>query len=410
MKHLQRIVGYKGLILLIVIGACTYRAGFFSFKARLEQSINTNVNAVDQTFNNNLPVNSRDRWGNTPLMNAVINADYETVKKLVQDLNVDLNALANNTDKDPILSIACVNAANAVHAGNPEGNEENGALGVVRLLIDAGADVNKPSIVGLRPIQACMRVNTHLWRLHIMKMLVEAGAHINAQAADGSTVLHVSISANLPDWLRLLIGEFGQILNYDKTQIQHLDLRIGTPMTRYNATELADRLGKWGVDSIGEVLERRPKPLGWDGNLKITDSKGRTPLMLAMLRGDTKLVKTFIKLMKEKNISLAQKDPQGRTILMYAVMGDTPLVDVPLMLEDPAVKAMINDKDVHNNTALLLTTVIEFPSDRVQIANMLLRAGADIMAKDRFGRTLGERAWRLGDQDLVVWYKHKTQK
>lgn len=354
----------------------------------LEDSVQT---AID--------VNARDRFGNTILMNAVIAGNAKVVKELLQDPNTDLNAIANNTDKDPILTIACVNAANVI---------EQQSLDVIRLLVEAGADVNKPSSVGLRALHGCCRVAPLDLRLKIMHLLVDNGAHVNAQAADGATVMHVLVSMNLPDGIRVFLKDFGQLINFNKQQVMHLDLRVPGAMDRYTPLELARRLGHVGVDSCEEAILNRPKPLGWDGNIALRDAQGRNPLMLAMMRGDAKLVSSLMGIMKKKKVSLAQVDAQGRTTLMYAVIGDSPRIDVATVLQDPDVAATINAKDKLGLTALLLVTFIELPSDRLEVANMLARSGADLKVKDMRGRHLGERARRLGDAELVKWYAHKV--
>ena len=379
--------GYKhsimGLLLIGSVGIVLYKTGLTCFLARSLFSVNTEID-----------VNERDRFGNTPLMNAVVAGNADMVRKLLQNPEVDLNATAFNLDKDPILTIACVNAANVI---------EMRQLEVIKLLIDAGADVNKPNAVGLRPVHACMRVGPLNLRMAIMKSLVDAGAHINAQAVDGSTVLHIAVTVMLPEWVRMMNREFGQILDYEKRQIFNLDRNM---TTQFTPLELAQhmRFGQYS-DTIEMALLQRPRYLGDDLlYLDVADVYGRNPLMLAMMRGDISFANNLIDAMAKKGMPLASRSRDGKTSLMYAVIGDAPLVFVKRLLADPSIKPTINDKDLADNTALLLVTYIDKPSDRIEVANLLIKAGANVNAKDKFGRTLGERARRLVDNDLVVWY------
>jgi len=374
-----------GLVLISLGILIFYYAGLERFKVFLGMSVDT---AID--------VNVRDRFGNTPLMNAVVANDYDRVKTLLEDPTVDIGAISYNSDKDTILTIACVNAANA---------REIRALDVIRLLIDAGADVNKGNAVGLSPLHAAMRIwPLGVW-IDVLRTLVEAGAHINAQAVDGATVMHIAVSMNLPDIIRILNKEFAQIINYDKKQVFNLDRNM---KGEYTPLELARRLGKVGVDSAEEALLMKPATLGADGNLDATDAGGRTPLMLALWRGDTAMANSLIEQLGKKNKPIHGVSPDGKTTLMYAVIGDDPVGLVPAVLKDDAVKKSINAKDKAGNSALLLLACVARPSDRITVGNMLLEAGASLKDTDKNGRTLVERARRLGDGSLMTWAQNHS--
>ncbi|KAH9372540.1 hypothetical protein HPB48_013050 [Haemaphysalis longicornis] len=60
---------------------------------------------------------------------------------------------------------------------------------VVKVLVDAGADVNKLDADGNTPLHIC------LMRHHceIIEILVAAGADVNKQDGEGNTPLHISL-------------------------------------------------------------------------------------------------------------------------------------------------------------------------------------------------------------------------
>lgn len=59
---------------------------------------------------------------------------------------------------------------------------------LVRMLADAGSELNPRNKLGQTPMHIAVRFN----RMSVLDVLVERGAHINAAASDGSTPLHLA--------------------------------------------------------------------------------------------------------------------------------------------------------------------------------------------------------------------------
>lgn len=365
-----------------------------------------------------MDVNTRNRMGDTRLIVAVQGNNLNEVRRLLMEPNLDLNRTANNLDLDTPLIVAVANAANAT--AQNDASDQN-ALEVIRLLCEAGADVHRPNAVGLRPIHLTFRIvqPVYTYRMDIIRILVKHGAHVNSRTVDGATPLHILAGMVDPNGMRAFLAEYAQVVDYKAKQIfafLDLDSKINyTPpdpdkKKGYTPLELGMKTGHWGVDSIESTLTTElPKPLGWDGNVKVTDNQGRCPLVLAMLRNDEDFVDKVITIMQKKGLSLNQVSNDGRTTLMYAVMSDDPVKYVRKVLADNDVKATINDKDKEGYTALLLSTFIEKPLDRIQVGNFLIRQGADLTVQDKNGWNLRERARRLGDMELMMWFDNKAK-
>ena len=90
---------------------------------------------------------------------------------------------------------------------------------IVRMLIDAGADVNIQQDNDSTALHECAINN----RPDIARMLIDAGADVNIQGNDGWTALHWCAVMNHPDIARMLIDAGADLNiqdNYGRTALQ----------------------------------------------------------------------------------------------------------------------------------------------------------------------------------------------
>ena len=127
-----------------------------------------------------------DPHGNTPLINACGDEDYDMVLALVQD-GADVN-VANIFGRTPL-----ERAVDCVH------KNEIDAVKIVSLLLTNNANINAQNIDGETALmKAAYRRHTPLLRL-----LIDNGANVNLRRTDGDTILS-SIERAAPSTIRML--------------------------------------------------------------------------------------------------------------------------------------------------------------------------------------------------------------
>lgn len=309
--------------------------------------------------------------GVTPLMQAAIDSDYERTKMLLA-AGADPNIRSANADQDYAINYALINGGKL------------GSLAVAKLLLANGADVHVADARGMQPIHKMMFVaqqeiarrninidalngenNNNRWE--ILQELMRRGADINAQAEDGSTMLHITVTNFDRDWIDTLNKEYGQILNYDLK-----DNRGRTPL------ELAIELGMVsvnGAESVENSLRRRPRYIGDNYNVTAMDSYKRTGLQLAVIRRDMK----FTTELAQHGADLAHQDDWGNTALHYAVSNGRPTEYVRYLLSKNAPTNLANNQ---GQTPIFNIFTIHSIPLRYEIAQMLIDAGSPITHKD----------------------------
>ncbi|CAN0226046.1 unnamed protein product, partial [Hapterophycus canaliculatus] len=89
------------------------------------------------------------------------------------------------------------------------------AADVVRVLVDAGADVSTGDAAGRTPLMMACSLDTNLInkRRHIVSLLLQAGADCTARDTDGVTALHSAASGGDPRVIDLLLSKAPSTLN-----------------------------------------------------------------------------------------------------------------------------------------------------------------------------------------------------
>jgi ankyrin repeat protein len=341
----------------------------------LEENIDTSTPPTD--------VNAFDSRGTTPLMQAAIDSDYERAKILIAQ-GADVNARSASVDQDYPLNYALVNGGKL------------GSLDVAKLLIANGADVNAANARKMTSMHTVMFVNNLEDRWEIFKDLMDHGAHINAQAEDGSTMMHISVTLWNDDWIKQLNSEYAQIINYGLK-----DNKGRTPWDL--ATERGTVSYIAGTQSVQEAIRIRPPYIGDDFNVTATDNYGRNGLMLAVLRSDMKFVDALV----NRGTNLAAQDKKGNTALHYAVVTLDPQTYVSYLLEH---KAPTNIANANGETPLFFVMKIFDLPTRHALAQLLIAAGSPVTNKNSAGKTITDLAVAARDKKLVEMIRQQIEK
>ena len=242
--------------------------------------------------------NGRGPGGSTPLMYAVLYGDTPMVAAL-------LKAGADPNIRNHVGATALTWAVTDFDK--------------VKLLVEAGADVNSASDFGRAPLALAAALGSAT----TVKLLLERGAEaspaaLTAAAARGKTdVVRMLLAAGARDTsgnaaLAGLRGNSRDILDALAAAQPAKNIRPGL----FAVLPIAS---PGHPDGIREALER-----GADVNAR--DAKSRTPLMLAAI-GET-LPADSVRLLLARGADPAAKDPDGRTALDFARrLGTTSIVE-----------------------------------------------------------------------------------
>jgi ankyrin repeat protein len=245
----------------------------------------------------------------------------------------------------------------------------------IRLLIQAGADVDASTHSGITPLHHASAMKT--------RMLIEAGANIHAKTTVGLTPLHVANEADTVDLL----------------------LRAGAEVdsqTLIYFTPLHSAVIRGSVDQVRLLLDANANI-----EARMLPPVLLTPLMLACRCGDASIVSLLL----QRGAQVDAVDRQGMTALFHADTVDvaaellqygadvgarTPWLQVSLhfaaangnanmiyLLVSAGVE--VDAQDSHGRTAAHLA-VAAHGIDHEVVAT-LIASGADFMIRDSFGRT-----------------------
>ncbi|XP_055954674.1 putative ankyrin repeat protein RF_0381 [Patella vulgata] len=286
-----------------------------------------------------LCVNSEQ--GETILMLACRKQNLETVSILLKHQKV----------KDIINKISRGKGLSALHLCIHLGLSETTCLPFVMALVEAGADVNIFSTEMMTP--SLMSASRGF--MSVLAYLIDHGADVHAVDQNQCTVLHHIVTkpnANL--FLQKLILAGLQI---------NLQNKFGeTPL--YLATKSNNEC------AVNMLLETN------DSCVDFTDRKGITPLMLAAIQNEIKI----IKLLHKHGASVNKQNGRGKTSLNFAIRnGNNSTVDV--LLKTNACD--LNLSDNHGKSSLMLAV----KNGNTELMKLLQQYGADINQQDNRGKT-----------------------
>ncbi|MBI4747975.1 MAG: ankyrin repeat domain-containing protein [Acidobacteria bacterium] len=242
-------------------------------------------------------INARNSQGETALIVATLKNDFEMVKYLLSigaNVNQEIEhptqrrSKKDNCDCPPI----DVGATPLIYARDQK---------IVRLLLDAGADVNARTSDGDTVL---IRSASYASR-EVIGALLNAGANVNLQNTTGDTALHSAAFNGRSDILQMLLGAGATVDTSD----------IGG----YTALIWA------ASNNHGEAVRVLLK---FGANMNAANNDGYTGLILATVHGYQETVKVLIEAGVDLNIQTKEK---GYSALHIAALnGHEPVVETLL--------------------------------------------------------------------------------
>ena len=297
----------------------------------------------------------------------------------------------------------CSNVAFVPHGQEEEDDRPCPAMwedpAVCQVLIDAGADIEARDDMGRSPLHwAC-----DSGALEVVKMLVESGAEVRASGNGGLTYAMMAARCGHIETMHYLVG-------LPEVDVNHKD-RFGRTAVLYAADEkYAD---------VVEVL------IDAGADIEVKDFQGRSPLLVASKHGHLRVVEVLLKAgadvcvtdeLGETCLSLAAVNRRTETVrtllcmpevdvtrtnfsrldsLHHAVLQKYP--DVMQVLIDAG--ADVDARTAHYNGSTPLCFACE--GRGLDIVKILVEAGADVRVVDDFSNTCLLHAALYSDVETV---------
>ena len=292
--------------------------------------------AVELVLNDGLDINTPALCNRTPLLWASLSSSGEFIETLI-DLGANVNAQRSDDKVTPlILSADCNNFL------------------AVNLLLDHGADANIASADGNSPMHRAVSNGF----FDIAKRLVEKGSDVNLQNKEGITPLFLGVKNKHEQLIKLLIENEADVkIGYKKNYTERIQLVRGKDKGRaawhyvlvkkhllglflkrvkggrVNVAEFGDILQSgWGKDPPKDTTNKILKKYDFQfkkipgvtllhiaseqineseiidllvksgANVNARDAEGFTPLHMAAIHGNLKIVKKLVDLEADVNI------------------------------------------------------------------------------------------------------------
>lgn len=322
------------------------------------------------------------------LFKAIKNGDVAKVQKFINE-GADIHATNKKDGRTPL------------HYAAYHSQE------IVKLLIEAGADVHAIDQYGRTPLHSSVDA---YHGVETANLLLEEGADINATDKTNETPLHRAATADKPKMVKFLIDKGANIHELVKQESRDGYTALHLAASSYHNTESAKHLIEAGAD-LEALTSTQNTPLllaaGRDtklaklliekkANIHAVNKKGKTPLHKAVCTPDVGLINLLIE--KGANIHAVDHDQ------------DTPLHIAAHNGNEEAVKLLINQranitvKNNLNETPLHKAVKHGF-LDTVQV---LVNTGADIHARDKDGKTpldaaMSSASWNKNSNGMVKY-------
>ncbi|MCT7546124.1 ankyrin repeat domain-containing protein [Aliarcobacter cryaerophilus] len=309
--------------------------------------------------------------GITPLFDSIFKNNWEVAKLLIEagaDVNI---ARETNLKYTPLLLISA---------------KTETSIDIFNMLIKAGADINAIDKYLFTPLHWASHYN----HIELVKVLIKAKANLNEKATyyddeegfSGFTPLYDSIFKNNWEIAKLLIEAGADVNIKRETDLKYTPLLLISAITE-PSIDIFNMLIKAGAD------------------INAKDKKSWTPLHWASGNNHIELVKVLIKAKANLNEKATySNDEEG-------FFGITPLYasitlnnwEIAKLLIEAGADVNLGIETDLKYTPLLLITSQKEPS--LDIFNMLIKAGADINAKDKNSWTPLHWASRKNHIELV---------
>jgi ankyrin repeat protein len=246
-----------------------------------------------------------------------------------------------------------------------------GSLDAMRMLIDAGADVNARNAFDATALLWCAS------DLAKVRLLVEKGADVNVKSKQGKTPLLVAADhSGAEPIVRLLLAKGADAKAVD-----------GFMNTSLSVAAQAD-----DTASVRLLIEK-----GVDVNAR--NRAGDTALMYAAANGNLEAVRLLLKAGADVNAVSEAGGPKVKAgtlalgkftaLLLAATYGSPEMLKTLL-----DARADVNAKDMRGMTPLMMAVSSE--SQRPEVVRLLLARGADTKATSLAGETAAEWAAKFG--------------
>ena len=173
------------LVIVFVIASMSFAANSSTtrelFKAVKKESVTSRQ--INSLIKRGADINAYDKEGETPLMYAVRNNNYEAVKALI-NAGVNVNAQAKSSGTTALML-----------TGMPVMPGEEALVKIIKALVKAGADLNMQDSSGETALISMCGGGSNP-KIETIKLFIEAGADVNAANNAGQTAL-MSIAANI---------------------------------------------------------------------------------------------------------------------------------------------------------------------------------------------------------------------
>ncbi len=318
-------------------------------------------------------VNFQDKYGRTPLNEAVLCGNLDIIKALVEsgaDIKLMekggsslLGCAACYQDKAFIQKIldrgASVNPQGSPHGFTPLMElAQNGNAEIVEFLIQKGANVNTASRYG----DTALMVAAKNGRVEVVKILVKHGADINAQDKYGHTALSLAKSKFHDAVISVLI-------------------KAGAKQTAASEEEVPNPLFEPGISSeqVKELLKK-------GANINGVDGYGRTPLENALNYGNLELAISLI----ENGANIKNKP-----YLIFPINNERKAIEIMSMILDRG--GDINGRGYDGRTPLMAAA----EWGRLSVVRFLIKRGAKVNLMDNSRKTALLLAKDKGQEEVV---------
>ena len=366
--------------LLVNTGAEVNAAAGFGGNTALHEAVaQGNSEIVQVLVNAGADIGSEGFMGRTPLTLAAEEGATEIMQILLGS-GPDTDTAADGEDKEAASTPSI--GSEALYTAIEKGDVE-----MVRLLVEAGADVNAAEgFGGNTPLHEAVKKDD----VEIVKILVAAGADVHAEGFFDRTPLTLATEEGATEIMQILLGP-GQ----DTDTSADGEDKEAASAPSIGSEALYTAIEKGDVEMVRLLVEA-----GADVNAA-EGFGGNTPLHEAVEQGDVEIVKILVAAGADVHAEgyfdrtpLTLATEEGATEILQILLGSGPDTDTSAGGED---KEAASTPSIGSEA---LYTAIE--KGDVEMVRLLVEAGADINAAEGFGgNTPLHEAVEQGDAEIV---------
>ena len=320
-------------------------------------------------------VNAKDSNG-FPVLEVAAAFDRAEVVGILIESGADVNIVSDASNRTPIFAFAI--------KGTDNPNHEAQALSIVKMLIEAKADVNFKTPDGVTALEKAVALGYST----IAKTLIAAGADVNAQDRMNFSPLHVAAMQHKLKALEVLI-KAGADVNAVVSEEYHRDSALLLAANTSTKLKKSCKSVK-DIDGAYDCLQARDLLSDFSDGMKLlldagadpnlANSRGITPLMLASKSGYLEGVKALLK----AGADAKTLNKHHNTALHYVadcLAEEEICVSIAELIIDAG--ADINIQDGDGDTALIIAAKY----NHKLLANLFLYAGSDPKVKNNEGQS-----------------------